>query len=37
MSHQTLADGFNLLKPSSYCYIPPGLKLKNSTWCSHCF
>jgi hypothetical protein len=28
---------FNLLKPSgNFTYVPPGLTLKNSTWCSHC-
>ena len=24
----------NLLKPSSFFYVPQGLKLRNSTWCS---
>jgi hypothetical protein len=27
---------FNLLKPSSFLYTPPGLTYKNSTWCSLC-
>jgi hypothetical protein len=26
----------NLLKPSGKLYVPPGLTLKNSTWCPHC-
>jgi hypothetical protein len=27
---------FNLLKPSGFFYVPPGLTFKNSTWCSLC-
>ena len=26
----------NLLQPSGFFYLPQGLKLKNSTWCSLC-
>ena len=28
--------GTNLLKPSGFFYVPPGLTFKNSTWCPLC-